>query len=163
MKGSDIDYFPNNIYGYYGYLNAMSEEIQYRKTISHTLVLHDPLSQGHILPMSKGKWLWWQSRCFSVRSFCKMLHKMFAEIRGKRREWPSPSLTIYAAHLCGMSAIEKCTAIALRRTSFSSDPQTVNNVSQENWRDPVFLPIPKQLTMFHELQTFYNVSRTINI
>ena len=105
----------------------MSEEIQYRKTISHTLVLHDPLSHGHILPMSKGKWLWWQSRCFSVRSFCKMLHKMFAEIRGKRREWPSPSLTIYAAHLCGMSAIEKCTAIALRRTSFSSDPQTVNN------------------------------------
>ena len=140
------------IYGYYGYLNAMSEEIQYRKTISHTLVLHDPLSQGHILPMSKGKWLWWQSRCFPVGSFCKMLHKMFAEIRGKRREWPSPSLTIYAAHLCGMSAIEKCTAIALRRTSFSSDPQTVNNVSQENWRDPVFLPIPKQLTMHYVLR-----------
>lgn len=82
----------------------------------------------------RGKWLWWQSRCFPVGSFCKMLHKMFAEIRGKRREWPSPSLTIYAAHLCGMSAIEKCTAIALRRTSFSSNPQTVNNVSQGNWR-----------------------------
>ena len=120
------------MHGYNGYQKGMSKEIQYRKTISHTLVLHDPLSQGHILPMSKGKWLWWQSRCFSVRSFCKMLHKMFAEIRGKRREWPSPSLTIYATHLCGMSAIEKCTAIALRRTSFSSDPQTVNNVSQEN-------------------------------
>ena len=84
--------FYSIIHGCNGYQKAMSEEIQYRKTISHTLVLHDPLSHGHILPpretspvenrgaVATPK----KSQCFREESFCKMFHKMFAEIRAKR-------------------------------------------------------------------------------
>ena len=64
----------------------------------------------------------------------KFLQNVAQNVCGDKGEKKGTALTI-SDNLCRpfvwMSAIEKCTAIALR-TSFSSDPQTVNNVSQEN-------------------------------
>ena len=114
----------------------MSEEIQYRKTISHTLVLHDPLSHGHILPpretspvenrgaVATPK----KSQCFREESFCKMFHKMFAEIRAKRQEWLSPSLTIYDNHLCGDECNSEVHSNRTEENQFFFPPQTFSIV-----------------------------------
>ena len=116
----------------------MSEETQYRKTISHTLVLHDPLSHGHILPaanFSRRKPNGCgntpeKSQCFSEESFCKMFHKMFAEIRAKRQEWLSPSLTIYDNHLCGDECNSEVHSNRTEENQFFFPLQTIHIVSK---------------------------------
>ena len=118
----------------------MSEEIQYRKTISHTLVLHDPLSHAHILPQTSAgqnrtavEKTPEKSRCFRAESFCKMFHKMFAEIRAKRQEWLSPSLTIYDNHLCGDECNSEVHSNRTEENQFFFPAQTFHIVSKTHF------------------------------
>ena len=140
-KRNFLSYFiPTIIHGYNGYQKAMSEEIQYRKTISHTLVLHDPLSHGHILPeenFSRRKPNGCgntpeKSQCFPAgrKVFAtKCFKKMFAEIRAKRQEWLSPSLTIYDNHLCGDECNSEVHSNRTEENQFFFPAQTFNIVS----------------------------------
>ena len=82
----------------------MSEEIQYRKTISHTLVLHDPLSQGHILPMSKGEMAVVAKPMFSRGKFLQNVAQNVCGDKGKKK---GMALTI-SDNLCRPFVWDEC-------------------------------------------------------
>ena len=151
----------------------MSEEIQYRKTISHTLVLHDPLSHGHILPeenFSRRKPNGCgntpeKSQCFPAGKVfaTKCFKKMFAEIRAKRQEWLSPSLTIYDNHLCGDECNSEVHSNRTEENQFFFPPQTFHIVSKTHLTQTTHTVSKTHLSLKYfkdTAQTVHNVSKT---